>query len=81
MAIKVDLLPRLRSVAIHILQRHLQKHLLPRFGAMRLVPTTTTSGVAICCITTNQPLPYLLIATVHSVATGVFIYNGKVIQW
>jgi hypothetical protein len=67
MAIEVDLLPRLRSVAI------------PRFGAMRLVPTVTTYGVAIRCITTNQPLAYLLIAMVHSVATGVFICNGKLI--
>jgi len=66
-------------VAIHILQRRfgVAKLLITTLGAMQIAPRATTSGVAIHSITTNQPLSYMVIATVQSFATGVFFPTAK----
>ena len=59
----------------------LQNSLLPRFGALQSAPRPMTSAVAICSITTNQPLPFQLFAMVHSIATGVYLPTTKVVLW
>jgi len=59
----------------------LQNSLLPRFDALQIAPRPTTSAVAICSITTNQPLPFQLFAMVHSIATGVYLPTTKVVLW
>ena len=59
----------------------LQNSLLPRFDALQIAPRPTTSAVAICSITTNQPLPFQLFSMVHSIATGVYLPTTKVVLW